>query len=102
MTVSAASRVESADEDRQAAKQLLLLRREQVIGPGDGITHRPLPFGSVADPSGQYGQPMLQPGQECRRWQGVDARRGQLNGEWKPIDAAADGGNGLGVVDARG
>ena len=42
---------EAADEDGQPAEERLLLGREQVVAPGDGVAHRPQPGGQVARPA---------------------------------------------------
>ena len=43
----------AADEDGQPPEQRLLLGREQVVAPGDGVAHRPQPGGQVARPAGR-------------------------------------------------
>ena len=64
---------EAAGEDGQAAEERLLLRRQQVVAPGDRVAHRPLPGGRSRAAAGQQRQPLAQPGQQRRRRQ--DATR---------------------------
>ena len=44
---------EAAGEDGQPAKERLLVRRQQVVAPGDGVAHRPLAGRQVARAAGQ-------------------------------------------------
>ena len=66
---------------------------EQVVAPGDRVAHRLLPGGQVARAAGQQRQPPLQPGEQRRRREDLDARGGQLDGQRQAVQAAADLGD---------
>ena len=84
---------ESADEDGESAEERLFLRRQQVVGPGDGVAHRLLASGQVASTPGQQRQPVVEPGQQRRRREDLDPGRGELDGQRQPIQPATDGGH---------
>ena len=65
---------EAPGEDRQAAKERLLSRAEQVIAPGDGIAHGLLASREVAAAAGQQEQALLQPVQQRGRGTGRGSR----------------------------
>ena len=67
---------QATGEDRQAAKERLLGGVEQVVGPGDGVAHRPQPGRDVPWPAGQQRQAAFQAVQQCRRRQRGDTGSG--------------------------
>ncbi len=89
---------EAADKDGEPAKQGLLLCGEQIVAPGDGIAHRPLPGRRVQSATGQQRQPLLQPGEQ-RTWrEDLDPGGGQLDGQRQTVQAAADVDHRLGIL----
>ena len=70
---------EAAGEDGEAPEERLLVRGEQVVAPGDRVAHRLLPGRQVAVAARQERQAPLQPGQQCRRREDLDAGGGQLD-----------------------
>ena len=54
---------EAADEDGQAPKQDLLVCRQQIVAPGNGVAHRPLARRHIPRPAGEQRQPLLQSGE---------------------------------------
>jgi hypothetical protein len=88
---------EAANEDGQAAEEGLLLRRQVVVTPGDGVPHRLLPSRQVPPAAGQQRQPLLQPGEEGGGRQDLDPGGGELDGQRQPVEPAADVGDGRGV-----
>ena len=70
----------AADEDRQAAVERLLLGREQVVAPGDGVPQGLLAGGKIASAAGQEGKAA------SRRWRiacGVRSGCGQRRARWR-------------------
>ena len=63
------------------------------MAPGYRVAERPLPFRCISPASGQQWQPALQPPQQCRGRQNLDARRGKLDGQRQTVQSGADSGN---------
>ena len=67
-TASAASRVQPAGEDGEAAEEAVRSGVEQVVAPGDRVAHRSQPGGLVARPAVEQRQAAVEAGQQgCRR-----------------------------------
>ena len=89
-------------EDREAPEEHLLLRREQVVAPGDGVAHRPLALRAGRAP------PPVSSGSRCSSrassaggGSSLDPRGGQLDGQRQSVQPPADRGNGGGVVGCQ-
>ena len=93
---------EAPGEDREAPEEHLLLRRQQVVTPGDGVPHRLLPFRDITSASGQQRQPVLEPGKQGCWRKHFDPRGGQFDGEGKAVHAPTDLGDGDGVLRGQG
>ena len=78
---------EATGEDREATEEHLLLGREQVVTPGDGVPHRALPFRDITSAAGQQRQPLLEPAKECGWRQHLDPRRGEFDREGQAVHA---------------
>ena len=87
---SAASRLKPPLKTDKRRNETLLGLREQVVTPGDGIAHRLLTFGQITGAAGQERQTAVEPGEQGRRTQDVDAGRGQLDCEREPIQVLAN------------
>ena len=93
----------------------LLLGGEEVVRPGDGGAHRPLPLRQIAAAAGQERQAPVEPRQERCRWQQIRAGGRQLDGQRQPVEPPADlrhdrriglrqrerWGDGLGALDKQ-
>jgi hypothetical protein len=85
----------------EAAQHAPFRRRQQLPAPVDRRPERLLPVGPAAPAGGQDGEPIVQPVSQLRHAEGADTGRGQLQGERDPVQAAADFGDGGGVVGAE-
>ena len=92
----------AALEHRQATKERLLLRSKEVVGPGDGLAHRPQSRRLVAAPARQQPQRVAQAPEQRLRREHAEARRRQLDPQWQPVQAPADRGDSRGVLDGKG
>ena len=95
---SAAVERATAGEHGQACEEILLGRREQVVAPGDRGAQRPLPLGGRAGAAGEQWQSLLEPLEQHRRRERLDARGSQLDRERQTVEAPAD----LGDLAVRG
>jgi hypothetical protein len=80
----------SAHKDRQPAQQPLLDRVEQVVTPGDRVSHRLVTLGLIAASPNQQRKLMIQAGRQCRDRQHLQLRRRQLDRQGQPIETLAD------------
>ena len=83
--------VEGPGEDGECAEQLLLLGREQVVGPADGVLHRPV--AGVAPTAGGLQQTANRSSRRCGDLCKVDRPgpgRGELDRQRDPVEAPAD------------
>ena len=80
----------AAHEHTQPPEQRLLRLVQQVIAPGDRVSHGLLPGRQVVRAAGQHRQPAVQPGQQRRRGKQPHPGRGQLNGQREPVQPPAD------------
>ena len=71
---------------------------QQVVAPADGAVQRLLPAGQVSRTGAEDAGARLQSRQQRGRVEQLDARRRELNGEGKPIQALADAGDGGSVL----
>src|SRR5829696_7610807 len=84
---------EAAGENRQAAEESLLIRREQVVGPGDRVAQRAVAVRPVALAPTQEPQSIGQASEE-RYWvEQAQTRRRQLERERQAVQAATDFGD---------
>src|SRR5829696_3096015 len=76
---------EVADENCQPSEQLLFVRSEQVVAPGDRVTHRALAVGEIPRTTGEQAQPFGEVGQEGRWREDVQAGGGELDCERQTV-----------------
>ena len=88
--VSAADAIEWAGEDREPPEHRLLGRRQQVVGPLDGGSQRPMTLDAGPPTAGQEPETIVQPLDQFRRREAPGASGGQLDGERDAVEAAAD------------
>src|SRR6478752_1820804 len=81
--------VERPGEDGQPPNKDLLSCSEEVIGPPDGGAQRPVACRAGPTATGQQVKAITEAGHEVRWAQGSAASRGQLDGQWDAIQAAA-------------
>ena len=92
---------EASGEDRQRAKEALLLAVEEVVAPGDRRPHRAQPLRQVGRAATEQRQAAVEPGQQRLRREERQARRRQLDGQGQAIDPAHDAGDGDGILRAQ-
>ena len=92
-TLSAASRGESADEDRQPAPQQLLRRGAQLVAPVDHPAQGALVPGSGVVAAGQQREPVLQALCQLPDGEGPQSGRGQFEGERQSVQVGAEPGH---------
>jgi hypothetical protein len=80
----------AAGKDGQLAKQCLVCGREQIVTPGDGITHRLLSGRKRTRPAGQQRQALLQALEQGLRRQDLNEGRGKFNRQGKAVEPRAD------------
>ena len=80
-------------KDREASEELPMCVIQQVIAPADGAVQRLLPAGKIARTGAEDAGARLQPRQQGGRVEQLDARRRELDGEGKSIEALADAGD---------
>ncbi len=81
--------IEPAGEDPQAPEERLLVRRQQVVGPGDGVAHRPMPVGPVALAAGEEAEALAQQGAQRRDREDPQPGRRQLDRQRQPVQPRA-------------
>ena len=84
---------EPARKGRQPPEHGLFLGVEQVMAPGDRVAQGALPRRSVAGPSRQERQALLQPGQERFGGKQADPRRRKLDRQWETVETPANLGH---------
>ena len=89
-------------EDGEAAEERLLLRREQVVGPGDRVLDRLVPGRGIARSRAQHPQALAEQRQQRGRRQHVRPCRRQLDGQGQPVQPPADLRHGPGVLLGEG
>src|SRR5688572_14198603 len=89
-------------KDAESDKELLLLRRQEIVAPGDSGADGLLPFRSIPGPSAELQQSRRQPLQECRRSEETRPRGGQFYGQRETVETATDQGDDLGIRFAYG
>ncbi len=85
----------AAREDGEPGEQPLLLLCQQVVGPLDRRSQRPLALGEIARSAGQQRQAMLEPFEDLRRGEGLDAGGRELERQREVVEATADLGDSL-------
>ena len=85
-------------EDRQAAKELLLGRGQQVVAPLDRLAQRLLTFRQVACATSQQLERPFDAGQQFARRQDLDPGCGQLDRQREAVQPAADVDHRAGVL----
>ena len=82
--------VPAAHEDRETPEQCSRVRVQQVMAPVDGAPQCPLAVGAIGRGRLQQVKAMPQARQQGLRWQQLDARRRQLDGQRQAVEADAD------------
>ncbi len=77
-------------EHREPPEQTLLLGRELVVAPLDRRPQGLVPRHRGPAAAGQQAEAIIQPGSDLIQREDPDPRRGQLDGERDPVEAAAD------------
>ena len=94
---------ESPCEDRQVAEDVLFALVEEVVAGVDGGSQGPVPCRLPRPVVGEQVELAVQPGQDRRGRQQVHAGGRQLDGQWQPVEAAAQladrGGRGVGQLE---
>ncbi len=72
-----------------------MVRGEQIVAPADGSFETAQALGLVCRSLGQELEAVIEPGQDRLRGEGACLAGRQLDGERKPIELAADFGNGF-------
>ena len=93
---------EPADEDTEAAEQRLIVRRQEVVAPGDGVAHGALAVVAIPGAAGQQAQPVVQARQDDLGRQGADPVGGELDRQGQTVQAADDVGDDRRVVGGQG
>ena len=88
---------EATGEDREAAKERLLVRGEQVVAPVHGRPERLVARHRDAAAARQETEAVIQAGRDLLHRQRPEASRGQFEGERDAIKAATDLGHRCGV-----
>ena len=83
----------AAGENRKAAEQAARRGPQQIVAPEDRRAQGLLPGGQVPGASGQEGQAGAEAGQQGGGREKADPRRGQLQGQGQPVQAADDPGH---------
>ena len=89
---SAASSVQPPAKTASRAKRSCS-RRQQVVAPGDRRAQRPLPLRRRPRSAGEQGQPLLEPFEQDRRRERLDAGGRELDRERQAVEAPADLGH---------
>ena len=82
--------VEGVLEHREPPEQLLRLRREEVVAPGDRRLERPVALGQVMRTLGEERQTRAQAFEQDVRAEQLEARGGELEREREPVESQAD------------
>src|SRR6185437_12924968 len=86
----------------EAPERRALALIEQRVAPVDGRAERPLALRRIAASAGEKSERALRAFEDLRRREQLRARGGELDGERKPVEAAAQVGDGLLVVRGDG
>jgi hypothetical protein len=84
------SDVEVAGENAEQVEQVPFVRREQLVRPVDGTLERLLAGDGRAPAPRQQAEPLIQAGSDLLDRHHLGARRGKLDGQRDPVEAAAD------------
>ena len=80
----------AAGEDGEPAEEHTLILSEKVIAPVDSGAQGALPVITVACPARQELEALLEPSEQGRRREELDANGRELDRKWKMVEAAAD------------
>ena len=86
---------EAPGEDREAREEPFGALVEQVVAPLDGRPERALPLRRVARALGEQGERRVETPKERLGREQLRSRGGELDGEGKPVEPAADRADGL-------
>ena len=89
-TSSAASSVQPPPKTARLSEQLLLAPVEQVVTPRDRRAQRPLAFGRRSRAAGEQRQPLVEPREQRRRRECLDAGCGKFDRERQAVEPSAD------------
>ncbi len=81
---------EPSAEDSEPGEELLLVRAEQVVAPGDRVAERPVPVGKVAGPTAEELEPLVEEREHRLGRQQLRPGGRQLQGERQVVEARAD------------
>ena len=84
--------VEAAGEDGEAVEQALLVRAQQVVGPGDHVVQVLVALVGVARPGVEQAESMVEPFDHRLQSERAGAHGGELDGEGKAVEATAEAG----------
>ena len=85
--------VAATHEDAKVAEQRLFLAIEQVVAPCNRVAERLLSSRGIASTPRQQLQSAFEWCQHRPRLEQAAACRGQLNGQWQPVQAPTDFGH---------
>ena len=95
------AQLEGAGEHRQPLPQRLFARRAQLEVPVEGRVQAPVP-GRYGVPRRQVPEVLTQPGRQLPERERTQLGRGQLDGQWQPVELAADLRHGRPVLGVEG
>src|SRR5258705_1015140 len=81
---------EATDKNGHLPEEHLLGLVEQLVAPRDRVSKGALALRNVASPSGQHGEPLVEPLEEGCRGEHLGTGRSQLDRERKTIQTVAD------------
>jgi len=91
----------ASSKDSEPAEDRPLLRRHEVVAPGDGVAHAVQARWSIARSARQQRQAAFEPVQESLGWQHTQARGSEFNRKRQTVELAANVRNGQGVVGGQ-
>ena len=84
--------VEAAGEDREPVEQALLVRAQQVVGPGDHVVQVLVALVGVARPGVEQAESVVEPFDHRLQPERPGAHGGELDREGKAVEATAEAG----------
>jgi hypothetical protein len=96
------SQGKSTHKHRQPREERLLVGIEQVVAPGNGVPLGALERRKVAGATGEHRQSLTESRQECLWGQHANSCCRELDGQWQPIEAPANLGDGRSIVIVDG
>ncbi len=74
----------------QRAEQRPFVRAEEVVAPGDGLAHAPMPVWGVAESFAQQLHEVAKPVVQGAGWEDGHPGRGQFDRQWETVEMRAD------------